>query len=331
MKDVARLAGVSTATVSRYFNSPEKVSEHTRSRLETAINQLNYQPNLIARAFSTGSNHCICVLTDNTTLLGFSSVLGSIMEQAKLLGYALNITLLESDHPATMLDTMHQIELISPEGLILIAFDQIGTAALPYLPSNIPSIAITPDLTDTTLNQISLAAFYGGYSLTTYLLKLGHRTVYHVSVPTNQGGRSRQAGWLLAMQEHHLIAPAPIKATWSPTTGYHIGKQLAAIDDATAIFVGNDEIAIGVIGGLQDAGKKIPEDVSVVGFDDHPLAQVIVPQLTTYHMRFADAGKRAITSLHELITGGAKSKTAEPLKLELRGNVILRKSAQAPR
>lgn len=327
IRDVAKLANVSIATVSRYLNNPQKVSAKTSATISTVINRLGYTPSPIARAFSTGSTNTIAVLASNLKLLGPASTISGIESEAAAAEDFLTISALETPKPAKIKSTVELTVQQNPRGIILIDFDSYGREASLYLPSNIPSVSVVADIIENNLNQISLCAQHGGYLLTSYLLSLGHKNVYHVSVPSNEGGESRQAGWFKALTERGIIPPAPIEASWDPMSGFTIGAQLASVPDITAIFAGNDEIAMGVINGLRSRGKRVPEDVSVTGFDDNPLARIFNPPLTTYRMNFVQAGKASFHML-ETIIGQADTETPRGKSrfLELPGEMIVRES-----
>ena len=158
-----------------------------------------------------------------------------------------------------------------------------------------------------------------------YLLGLGHRTVHHVRVPPSRKEDGRTTGWRRALVAHGAPVPKPLDASWEPDTGRVIGRELAADPEVTAVFCGNDEIAMGVIRGLADRGKSVPRDVSVVGFDDHPLAQMWSPPLTTVKQDFAGLGTRAYDLLEAVIAGGKVRKFSSE-----RPTVVIRESTAPP-
>jgi DNA-binding LacI/PurR family transcriptional regulator len=139
--------------------------------------------------------------------------------------------------------------------------------------------------------------------VTNHLLSLGHRTVHHVAVPTMGKQSGRTEGWKSALTAAGVEIPPALHATWDPLSGYKAGEELARRDDVTAVFCGNDDVAIGVMRALLDHGIRVPEDVSVVGFDDQPHVALWRPALTTVRQDFVDLGERAFKLLSAAIEG----------------------------
>lgn len=300
IKDVAALAQVSVPTVSRYLNSPERVSSEKGKRIAKAIRLLRYRPNPIARALVKEQTKTIAVLSTNTTLFGQSQTIYGVEERARKAGYTLNIGVLSQGGGENPDQRVQSVLDQNPAGIVLLDYDQISDEAYLYVNRNLPTILIAgnrkPDVT-----QISMQEHDGGYAITSYLLSLGHKTVYHVSIPGGAGGYSRLAGWRSACEDAGVPTPAPIEANWNPDCGRKIGRTLGKTPGVTAIFAGNDEIGMGIIRGLNDVGKHVPEDVSVAGFDDHPISKIWNPSLTTIHQDFSKAGELAFDLLKKEI------------------------------
>jgi len=161
--------------------------------------------------------------------------------------------------------------------------------------------------------------------LTAFLLGLGHRTVHHVRVPPSRREDGRTTGWRRALRKAGAPIPDTYDAGWEPRTGVEIGRRLAEDPSVTAVFCGNDEIAMGVMRGLADAGLKVPDDVSVAGFDDHPLAEMWSPPLTTAKQDFAGLGRRGFQLLLHVI-----DETSDRLYSSERPRLILRESTAGP-
>jgi DNA-binding LacI/PurR family transcriptional regulator len=136
---------------------------------------------------------------------------------------------------------------------------------------------------------------------TRYLLTLGHQTVHYVSIPYSSRVSQRMEGWRDALQTAGAPVPEPIHAGWSPQSGYLAGQKLAADPTVTAILCGNDDLALGVMRAMHQAGRAIPEQVSVVGFDDTPSAEFLTPPLTTVRMDFTELGRACFALLHGLV------------------------------
>lgn len=332
IKDVAALAKVSVPTVSRYMNSREKVSLEKREKIANAITLLGYRPNPIARALVKDQTRSVAVLTTNTTLFGQSQTIEGIEMKSRLAGYSLTITVM-ADGTAKAAEASVQSCLDqNPAGVILLNFDSISHQAFRYLPKELPSVLIAGDREEETA-QISLAERRSGYELTKYLLSLGHDFVTHVAIPGGGGGYSRLAGWREANEELGSPAPAPIEATWDPESGREIGRQLGKDPLVTAVFGGNDELAMGIIRGLNDVGKRVPEDVSVVGFDDHPISKVWNPALTTVRQNFREVGNKSFDLLKmqidDLAQGRGRTENWSRY-VEIPGELVVRESTAAP-
>ena len=359
--DVARFAGVSVSTVSRYLNERDRVSTDRQERIANAISKLNYHPSAVAQAFSRGTMRSVAVLVSSLRLYGPMLTVAGVESQAARAGYSVSILTLEDvmasgsdaresgplgaagsgslafplDASGSSLAT--RISAQSPVGVILVEYDRAGQDARRLVPEQMPCVSLRGDRDETGRRQVSLASYQGGKAVTEHLLGLGHRTVYHVSVPAREAGAGRLDGWRAALAEHRAFAPEPLEATWDPMSGYEMGRRLAEVEDCTAVFVGNDEIAMGVIAGLSAAGKRVPEDVSVAGLDDHPLGRVCMPPLTTYRLRFEDAGAVAFDALvagRDAGVGavaGAAAGIADPADgvsnvIELPGELVVRGS-----
>ncbi len=303
ISDVAELAQVSVPTVSRFLNRSAPVSPEKSARIARAIELLGYRPNPIARALVKESLRSIAVFTADTTLYGSVMTISGIEHAASRDGYLVSITALETADVAGVPATIDLALDQNPAGVIVLKFDDLGEATARSIPTTVPTVLIAGRPAEHR-HRISLGEEDGGYVVTRHLLDLGHRTVHHVSVPQSaSGASSRAAGWRRALREAGAPIPDAWPATWEPDSGREIGRELAGHPEVTAVFAGNDEIAMGVVRGLTDAGKRVPEDVSVVGFDGHPLASLTRPAITTYVQDFRRVGNLAWTTLHRQIRG----------------------------
>src|SRR6202034_4822566 len=157
---------------------------------------------------------------------------------------------------------------------------------------------------------------------TAYLLALGHRTVHYVSIPPLSDATPRRlAGWRSALESARVAVPEPIQAGWHPRSGYTAGQLLAADPEVTAVLCGNDDLALGVIRAMREAGRAVPGSVSVVGFDDIPQAEFVTRAPTTVRLDFADLGRASFAALREQI-GAAPAGTPRP-----QPELIVRESA----
>ncbi|MET3565970.1 DNA-binding LacI/PurR family transcriptional regulator [Leifsonia sp. 563] len=324
ISDVARRAGVSVPTVSRVLNGAAYVSDEKRSRVMEAIRELDFRPSAAARALVARQPRLIAVIAGNTSRYGYAETIRGIEERARAAGYTVSITVVESADDETV-DGAVSLVLDQPiAGVVVLKFDPPGVAALHRLPKSIPTVSIS-GVRESGVPQAVLAEADAAEEVVDYLLELGHSTVHHVRVPPSRKEDGRTTGWKRALTVHGAPVPPPVDATWEPESGREIGRALADDPSVTAVFCGNDEIAMGVIRGLVEKGKRVPQDVSVVGFDDHPLARMWSPPLTTVDQDFVGLGSRAYDLLEGVIAGGKVRKFSSE-----RPTVVIRESTAPP-
>jgi DNA-binding LacI/PurR family transcriptional regulator len=289
--DVARLAGVSQKTVSRVLNDEPYVSADVRRRVLDAAEALGYRRNQAARALASGRTRSIGVVTLGTALYGPASLLVGIERAVREVGYTLRVAdTIEGDPGgiagalASLLDQGVDGVVISEpidEGVGLISVD------VPVLVLGAPPTFAAPQVVTARVGAGLLAR-----AATEHLLELGHATVHHLAGPQRwYSARDRLAGWREALRAHGANEPPVIEGDWSAASGYAAGRELAGDGTVTAVFAANDDMAIGLIRAQLEAGRRVPEDVSVVGFDDIPEAGYLYPPLTTVRQDFAALGE----------------------------------------
>ncbi|MCM0621118.1 LacI family DNA-binding transcriptional regulator [Nocardioides bruguierae] len=296
MADVARLASVSVPTVSRVLNGNVNVSQSKRERVLDAVKELNFRPSFAARALASARPEAVAVVSGNTSQYGYAETLRGIENTCRREGLSTIISVIDSDEPAEVDRVVSQVLSQPIVGVIVLKFDPPGVAVLDRLVDKLPVVAVS-GLRDTRVSQAMLDETRAAEELTGYLLDLGHATVHHVRVPPSRREDGRTTGWRRALRRAGKEVPETLDATWEPASGRAVGRRLAEDDGVTAVFCGNDEIAMGVVRGLNDAGRRVPEDVSVVGFDDHPLSELWAPSLTTVRQDFHGLGSRAVQLL----------------------------------
>lgn len=293
--DVAERARVSRQTVSRVINGHPYVSAETRNAVETAIRDLGYRPNLAARALATGNSRTVTVIASNTTLYGYASTIQGIEEAARLRRFTLVISVVDSlDHEAIQaaIDPVTDPRFGS---VIVLAYDQVGLRALQALPQDLPySAAIGRSFHSGSRKPdprwVWLADYDAAYAATTHLLELGHRTVHHVPIPASTKDQ-REGGWLAALNDAGAPVPGLPTPGWDARAGYDAGLAMAQDPGVTAILCGNDDIALGVYRAMHEAGRRIPDDVNVVGFDDAPASAYLTPSLSSVRLDFVGLGR----------------------------------------
>jgi DNA-binding LacI/PurR family transcriptional regulator len=323
--DVAKLAGVSVPTVSRVLTGAARVRPEKERRVLDAIAQLNYRPSATARALASRQSHTIAIIAGNTSQYGYAETIRGVEEEARADGYTVTITVVETTDPEEVERAVALVLDQSPAGVVVLKFDPPGVAVLARLPRDIPIVAVS-GVRSRDVPQAVLDESRAAEALTEHLLALGHHTVHHVRVPPSRREDGRTTGWRRALKQANVEPPELYEATWSPESGRAIGHEIARDSEITAVFCGNDEIAMGVIKGLRDAGLSVPEDVSVVGFDDHPLAAMWSPALTTVRQDFGGLGARAFELLRGAMSGEVVRRTSSALP-----ELVVRESTAAPR
>ncbi len=297
--DVARLAGVSQKTVSRVFNDEPYVSADVRRRVLDAAEELGYRPNNAARALASGRTRSIGVVTLGTALYGPASLIMGIERAARDTGYALRVVNTVEGDPAGVAGAVESLLDQGVDGIVISEpideghdGDLSSRLDLPVLVLGAPPILAPRALAAGTGADLMARA------ATEHLLELGHATVHHLAGPQRwYAARDRAAGWRAALTAHGRPVPPVVEGDWSAGSGYAAGRELAADGEVTAVFAGNDDMAIGLIRALAEAGRRVPEDVSVVGFDDIPVAAYVTPPLTTMRQPFDAVAQEGLKRL----------------------------------
>jgi len=302
--DVARVAGVSVPTVSRVLTGNIPVGPKRRERVQKAIKELGYRPNAAARALVSGRRSMIAILAANTSRYGYARTVEGVEEAARAAGYMIVITVVETAEADDVNTAVDMVLSHAVAGVIVLDFDEPGHAALTALPSNIPvTVAAASPSKSITLPRAYLADQRGARQATEYLLSLGHETVHHIALPSSGRRGGRTAGWAAALKAAGIQPPDALTTTWNPLDAYQLAKQLAADPAVTAVLAGNDEVALAVLRAMTEQGRRVPDDVSLIGFDDQPIASLISPALTTVAQDFAELGRQSFSLLERAITG----------------------------
>ncbi|MGN6127226.1 MAG: LacI family DNA-binding transcriptional regulator [Humibacter sp.] len=302
MTDVARLAGVSAQTVSRTLSGHPNVQAETRAKVMAAVEQLGYRRNSAARALSSGRSRTIGVVTLQTGFASRMALIVGIEAAATEAGYAVSTATTASLEASAIEAALSRLADQGVEGIVL-AVPLISTNhAIEALTESLPTVAIdgsrTPSTDVLAIDQRAL-----GRLATRHLLDLGHENVWHVAGPSAWlEAAARADGWRAELADAGVTPPPELPGDWSPESGHRNGLILARVPDATAVFVASDEMAFGVIRGLVEQGRRVPEDVSVIGVDDIPLAAYCSPPLTTIAQPFRDVGRLAVEHLLRTIS-----------------------------
>jgi DNA-binding LacI/PurR family transcriptional regulator len=305
MHDVARMAGVSHQTVSRVLNDHPNVRNETRARVEQAIAELGYRRNVAARALVTRRSNTIGVITSVTQLWGPSSTLVSVERAARKAGYYTSVAGLESIAPADVQEVLSYFIDQSVEGIVVIAPEAtMAHMAQPFV-STIPVVMVAAGAEPAVGVQItSVNQEAGARSATRHLIDLGHTDIAHVAGPDMSfDAIARLRGWRLELRKAKVPLGRILYGDWTAASGFAAGKAMIERRLASAVFVSNDLMALGFIRALHDAGISVPDDISVVGFDDMPGAAHFIPGLTTVRQDLESLGQQCMSMLVDALAG----------------------------
>ncbi|WP_194410552.1 LacI family DNA-binding transcriptional regulator [Microbacterium cremeum] len=323
--DVAKQAGVSHMTVSRVLNGHPNIRESTRERVLQAIDEMNYTRSSIARALATRRAMRIGVLVDSPVQWGPNSTLRAIESAARDAGYAISAFSI-SDDEESKIDT-GVVELVTQgvDALCVIAPRASSLDLLRQQSTGLPTLVIKAE-PDAEMHTAAVDQRAGAMTAVMHLIELGHRSIAHLSGPLDwYDARAREQGWRDALADAGLSIAPPVVGDWTSDYGYTFGKT-HDFSEVTAVFAANDQMALGVVHGLAERGLRVPDDVSVVGFDDLPDARHFLPPLTTVRQDFAALGALALQILIAAIEG---EDVTEHDIIEPR--LVVRRSTSAPR
>jgi DNA-binding LacI/PurR family transcriptional regulator len=325
MADVAKLAGVSHQTVSRVINASHQVRPETRERVLAAMRMLDYRPNSMARALATGRSRTLGVVSFDTTLYGPASTLFSIHRAAHEEGYFISTVSLRTLDRDSFLGAVERLRGQGVEGILVIAPQTDAAHSVLQLPDDLAVVAVEAG-PERGVPVVAVDQVTGAAEATRHLLALGHRTVWHIAGPEDWlEAQQRIAGWRQVLQAA-AVEPPPIQiGDWSPRSGYEIGRRLALDPEVSAVFVANDQMALGLLRAMHEADRAVPGEVSVVGFDDVPEAAYFTPPLTTVRQDFMEVGRQSFHLLVQEISDGARSSR----RLSVAPQLVVRESTAA--
>jgi LacI family transcriptional regulator len=334
IKDVAAAAGVSHQTVSRVMNDRPDVARETRQRVLKVIEQLNYQPSAIARSLSRQHSYTLGVVTAGLKYIGPSRTLNGITRQAEDLGYGLILKELPSFHTTSIKPILDFLVSRQVDGIIW-AVSEIG-ANRDHLQSqlndiSIPMLFLTMGARD-NMFIVAVDNYQGARMATEHLLGQGYRNIAHISGPLEWWeARQRKTGWHDALQaagvpvsEHHWAS-----GDWSSASGKEAMIQiLENYPNIDAVFVGNDQMALGALHYACKCGIKVPDELAFVGFDNLPESEFFWPPLTTIRQNLRQLGNIAVQELVRIIEVNRQGdETVEPKIITLHPELIVRQSS----
>ncbi|WP_394685012.1 LacI family DNA-binding transcriptional regulator [uncultured Microbacterium sp.] len=298
MADVAERAGVSAQTVSRVANGSPRVDPATRARVERAMADLGYRMHRAARALRTGQTSTIGLVVSTLATVGNSRMLQAISEAAAERDYALAVVTVGE---RGIREAFARLRSQGVDGAVVL--NEATELVRDTEPPADLHLVVVDSPPDARFSIVQTDHAGGARAATRHLLDLGHPVVHHLAGPARSfAAAERERGWREALAEAGVAPPEPVRGDWSSASGNAAVRRLV---DATAIFVANDQMALGALRALADAGRRVPEDVSLVGFDDIADAAEFRPPLTTVRQDFDALGRRAVAALVEAIEGGA--------------------------
>lgn len=325
--DIAKKANVSITTVSRVFNNNPSVSRKTRRKVQKVIEEMNYVPNAIARSLVYQSSKTIGLIVSDVTNPFFADAIDGIESVLSNEGYTVLLcdTRYSQERESRYISQMFEKRV---DGIIIFSAYVSDIDFIKKAKNTIPLVSVQSAFKE--IDCINTTDEDGAFEAVDYLIKLGHRNIaFLVYDYDNSTIANRTKGYLRAHESNGIAVNEDyiIKSKFASNVGYYMAKQLLEKHpEVTAIFAYNDMIAIGAYMAINERGLKIPDDISVVGYDDIEVASIISPKLTTVSQPFYDMGKNAA----ELLLKRIKEDTeAIPQTILLPTKLVIRESARA--
>lgn len=295
--DVARLAGVSHQTVSRFIKGYQGIRPETRERVVLALEQLDYRPNLTARSLRRGTSHRIAALTHEIGQVGPSKIVQGASDAARDAGYVLDIVTLDMSNPRSIQDAIELVHQQNVAGVLALASTDEMADAFAAADFRVPTF-IASERDDLVTGHPTELTALGFPAVISHLAQLGHERFVHISGPSTWlAARNRARAFDTALETRGLTSEAILAGDWSAESGYAAVQRLPADFTATAFVASNDQMALGAMLALSDRGLRVPADVSVTGVDDIPEAAYFSPPLTTLRVDFTGQGRSAVAEL----------------------------------
>lgn len=329
--DVARKAGVSTSTVSHVINETRYVSDEVKQRVHAAMKDLNYQPNVIARSLRTRETQTVGVVVSDITNPFFTSIVRAIEDEVLKQGY--NIILCDTDEKPER-EQVYLRLLMGRRVDGLIVAPSSGNADLLQLAieSGYPTVLLDRSIPGLDADVVLSDNEGGAFDAVSYLIGIGHRRIGIIAGRLEVStGADRMAGYVRAIKAHGIPVDESLieVAQFKREIAYEKTREmLARSEPPTALFVCNNAMTAGAMAAIKAAGKKVPKDISVVGFDDSEWAALMDPPLTVVAQPIVELGTRAAQLLMRRISGG---RVKTPRAIVLKPELIVRGSCASPR
>lgn len=333
IKDVARVAGFSTQTVSRVLNNRSDVSNETRSLVQQVINSLGYSPNVYARNLSRGRSNTIGVVGYGLGFYGSSSVLTGIENKANEQGFSLTLRLIDHVEPKKVDHILDNLLSQRVEGIIWAVPSDINTYE--WMAERVSKLQtyfvyINKGPTDSDFYTV-VDNRIGGKMATEHLMQQGYQRIGIITGPNSWWeAKERLMGWFDVVKSagYSDIDNLIIEGDWNPLSGdVGLRKLLDRAPDIDAVFISNDQMALGALFAARSLNLKVPDDLGIVGFDDIPEAAYYFPPLTTIRQDTKKLGAMAIDCMSTLLIAQKEGVTIEPETSWLLPELIVRKSS----
>lgn len=330
LEDVARLAGVSRSTVSRVINADPKVNAQTRAQVEKVIQELNFQPNMAARGLAVGHTRVLGLVIPKgvSTIFAdpyFQQVIQGVSQACNAREYSVMLWLAEPEYERRMIRQILYNGLV--DGVVVSSMLMDDPIVEAMAEGRLPFILIGRHPTNDRVSYIDVDNVSSSHQAVVHLLRLGHRRVATITGPMNTVvGIDRYQGYQNALMERGLplLPDLVAEGDFTDASGY-AAMQLLLQAEPDAVFCASDPMALGALRALNDAGKRVPEDVAVVGFDDAPFAAHATPPLTTVRQPTQRTGSMAAETLMEMI----ESPDSQPRRVILPTELVIRSSCGA--
>jgi LacI family transcriptional regulator, galactose operon repressor len=302
LKDIAREARVDVATVSRALNGIYGVHRDTRKKVLAVASRLNYRPNRMAKGLATGKSHTLGLVVSDIRNPFLTELVRGAEDAAYSAGY--QVLLCNSDFdPAKQMRYAHSLLEKRVEGVLMHSVAALNERQLEELGTyGVPIVLLCRPPSATAFSGVSVDNFQWGMLVGSYLIRLRHRVIGHLTGPRYHGNLTeRTSGFMKAVEANRKVKPIVIHGLHNYQSGYEMAKKLLAQHRrVTAVFAANDAIAFGVIRAVFEAGLSIPEDISLIGFDNVELASIVRPPLTTVDQPKYEMGQAAVEILLRL-------------------------------
>ncbi|WP_223878542.1 LacI family DNA-binding transcriptional regulator [Microbacterium radiodurans] len=325
LRDVAERAGASPQTVSRVANGGANVTAALRDRVLDAMRELDYRPNAAARAIRRGAFRSVGIVYNTLGSVGIHRTLGEISERAATRGYATTLMPMTASTTSDASGAFSRLNEMTVDVVIAIIADRFEADGVVRLPEGIPAVVVGPEILHGAAT-IDFDQRGGAEQAVAHLLSLGHRTVHHLAGPAESfPAERRRMSWADTLTGSGRELTVIERGDWTARSGYAAAQRLLTHTAPTAVFVANDQMALGAYRALHEAGLRVPTDVSVVGFDDTEEGAMLVPPLTTVRQEWRALGRDALDLALAMSDGAGPSSVILPTSL------IIRSSTAAPR